>query len=199
MKTIKELLAEMLVEPVRNRLEEATDQEVSDLVKLVPSHHAVTFPEQMTQFLSWPAPDLPPLNRAANVAVNATGWVIGPANMTLFHRAMGKLMCGAGTASSNSTVQFLAGNTTNSLQSVTSAAWTWATITNGPSINIGSGSNSATIEIRSDQMPAKTNYLLLLVNNQCAQLFAAELICSGAAYSPASAYNNTSALAQQVM
>jgi len=199
----RELVRRALAEPAKNwqQLQPLTDdeREVAN-IKTVPAHHTVIGQtEQMSQFLAWPAADLPPLNRAANTTANATGWVVGPVNMSLFTRVLGKLMTGAGTSGSNTTVQFLCGNTTNSLQAVTGAAWTWTTVTNGPVINIGSTANSATIEMRADQMPTKTNYVLLLVNNQCAQLFAAELIASGATYSPASQYNNTSALAQSIM
>lgn len=184
-------------EPVLDQLD-ATEVEVAN-IKAVPKHYSSTFVEQLTQALSWPIPDLPPLNRAANTAVNATGWIVGPVNMGLFKRAMGKVFTGAGTATFNTTIQFLAGNTTNSLQAATGAAWTWTTITSGPVVILNSTASSATLEIRADQMTAATNYLALLVNNNCAQLFAAELIASQPAYSPASQYTNTSALVQTVM
>jgi hypothetical protein len=158
------------------------------------------FTEQLTQGLTWPAQDLPPLNRALNTAGNITGWIVGPVHMNTLKRAMGKLLCGAGTTNFNTGISFLAGNTSNSLQAATGAAWTWVTITSGPQINVvGPTANSATIEMRKDQMPAGTDWLALLVNNNCASLFAAEMICSQADYHPASQYNNTAALQQQVM
>ncbi|MDE2102047.1 MAG: hypothetical protein KGL39_32675 [Patescibacteria group bacterium] len=196
-----DLIRSMLVEPCRpaEHAGDPTDDECSRLIKLVPPHHSVTQPEQMTQFLAWPAQDLPPLNRAANTAANQTGWAVGPVNMSLFYRAMGKLSCGAGTAGCTTNCQFFAGNTSNSLQAITGAAWNWQAVPSGPIQTVTSTAGQVTIEMRSDQMPKNTNYLLMVVANQCAQLFDAQIICAGGAYRPSSQYNCTATLTQQVM
>ena len=177
------------------------DDEERRAILTVPAHGIVTFPEQLTQALAWPAQDLPPLNRAANTNTNATGgWLVGAVDMSRVYRAIAKLSIGAGTAANYVNAFFIAGNTTNSLQTITGAAWTWAAIANAATMNITNSLNTAqcTAEIRSDQLPANCRYLALQINNQCAQLFTAEIICAGGAYRPTSQYNCTATLGQSV-
>lgn len=145
------------------------------------------FTQQMSQALGITCAPLPPVNRAGNTNTNINGWVVGPLDMSKYRRAFGVMNVGAilgAGAPNTANVQFLAGNTTNSLQAVTGAAWSWATITNGPSVSVASNNNMATIEIRADQMPAASRYLALLINNNSATFFSAELFGGEAVYSP---------------
>lgn len=130
--------------------------------------------EQLSQQLTIPCLPLAPANRAGNTAVNITGWIAGPLDMSVVGRAMGMMNVGAilGAGAANTCCcQFLAGNTTNTLQAITGAAWSWATITNGANVSVSTNNNFATIEIRRDQMPANSRYLALLINNQSACFF----------------------------
>ncbi len=169
----------------------------------LPTHGVVTFPEQMTEMLAWPAADLPPLTRALNTTFNVpNGWSIGPIDMSKVYRAMAKVSVGSGSSLSGCTIvgAFFAGNTTNTLQTYTGAAWTWTQVTAAATINIAN-SNTATIctaEIRADQLPTGTRYLAFVINNQSSTVFAAEVICAGGAYRPTSQYNCTSVLRQAV-
>lgn len=165
-----------------------------------PAHGVVTFPEQLTQALTWPAQDLPALSRAANTAANMTGWIVAPIDMSRVYRALAKITVGSGTALCTTTGQFFAGNTTNSLQTVTGAAWTWAAVSGAATMNIANSATPTvcTAEIRADQLPANTRWLALVISNQCSTVFSAEVICAGGAYRPSSQYNNTAILGQSV-
>ena len=179
-----------------------TDEQERLAIKEVPAHGVVTFPEQLTQALAWPVQDLPPLNRAANTTFNVpVGWSMGPIDMSRVYRALAKVSVAAGTAGCTVTGAFFAGNTTNTLQTYTGAAWTWTQVTAGATINVASPNAAQTIctaEIRADQLPTGTRYLAFVINNQCACTFAAEIICAGGAFRPTSQYNNTVALGQSV-
>ena len=146
------------------------------------------FVQQLSQRLGFPCSPLNPANRAGNTNTNVNGWVVGPMDMNFYRRAMGMLNVGAilGAGAPNTcNVQFLAGNTSNTLQAITGAAWNWATITNGPSASISGNNNFATLEIRADQMPANSRYLALLINNNSATFFDAILFGADACYEPA--------------
>lgn len=178
-----------------------TDDDERRAILDVPYHGAMTFPEQLSQALAWPSNDLPALNRAANTTFNAAGWVVGPINMSRVYRALAKVTNGNGTGVGCTVVgAFFAGNTTNSLQAVTGAAWTWAQVTAGATINIANSAGVAvcTAEIRADQLPANTSWLMFVVNNQCACTFSVEVICAGGAYRPTFQYNCTSVLGQSI-
>jgi hypothetical protein len=146
------------------------------------------FTEQLSQQLGFPCLPLPPVNRAGNTNTNVNGWVVGPLDMSIYRRAMGFMnvgaMLGAGAANT-CCCQWLAGNTTNSLQAITSAAWAWQTVTNGANVSISTNNNFATIEIRADQLPNNQRYLALLINNQSACFFDAILVGGEACYEPA--------------
>lgn len=179
------------------------DEEERMAILQVPAHGIVTFPERLTEALAWPAADLPPLTRAANTTFNVpNGWSMGPVDMSRVYRAMAKVAVGSGSSLSGCTIvgAFFAGNTTNTLQTYTGAAWTWTQVTSGATINIAN-SNTATIctaEIRADQLPAGTRYLAFVINNQSSTVFGAEIICAGGAYRPTSQFNCTSVLGQSV-
>jgi len=146
------------------------------------------FTEQLSQQLAIACAPLAPANRAGNTNTNVNGWVAGPIDMAIYRRAFGMLnvgaMLGAGAANTCN-VAFLAGNTSNTIQAITGAAWNWQTITNGANVSISTNNNFATIEIRADQMPAGQRYLALLINNQSACFFDAWLLAGEACYEPA--------------
>lgn len=184
----------------RNPRDPWTDEDERQAILQTPVHGSVTFPEQLTQALTWPSQDLVALTRAANTTFNQAGWVVGPINMRSVYRALAKVTTGSGTAACTVVGAFFAGNTTNSLQTVTGAAWTWAQVTSGATINIANSATPTvcTAEIRSDQLPNNTSWLLFVVNNQCSTVFSAEVICAGGAYRPSSQFNNTAILGQSV-
>ncbi len=161
---------------------------------------ATPFTEQLTQCLAWPIGDLPPLNRASNTATNSSGWIVGPIDMSRFRRVMGRASTGVIVgASCTCVLTFLYGSAGNA-QSLGNVSDTgnWAQITSGPSVTLNANT-AGTIEIRADQMPANSRYLALLVNNNSAALFQAEVLGAATHYSPASQYNaNTTFLLQAV-
>jgi hypothetical protein len=178
------------------------DEEERLAVLQVPTHGVVTFPEQLTQALAWPVADLPALNRAANTTFNVpVGWAMGPIDMSRVYRVLAKATFGSGTgALCTATGAFFAGNTTNTLQTFTGAAWTWTQVTAGATMNVANIANVTicTAEIRADQLPSGTRYLAFVINNQSACTFSAEMIAAGGAYRPTSQFNNTVNLGQSV-
>lgn len=183
------------------RVEREGDEVVRRALLDLPTHHSMTFPEQLTQALSWPSQDLVALNRAANTTFCAAGWVVGPINTRNFYRLLAKVTAGSSTGTACTIVgAFFAGNTSNSLQAVTGAAWTWAQVTTGATINIANSATPTvcTAEIRADQFPSNTQWALFVINNQCASAFSAEVICAEGAYRPSSQFNNTAILGQSV-
>lgn len=152
------------------------------------------FTETMTQALAIPAADLPPLNRAANTATNSSGWIVGGVDMLKFRRVLGKVSTGVIVGSNCTCVlTFLASNTSNTLDT-----GNWAQVSSGPSVTLNANM-AGTIEIRADQLPQGKRYVALLINNNCAALFQAELLCGEASYKPASDNNINTTLLQQAV
>lgn len=151
----------------------------------------------MTQALAFPAKAFPPANYAANTCTTnaANSWIVGPLDMSIFRRALGIVNIGATVgASCTVTATFMASSNSN-----TSNTTSWTQVSGGPSVS-NTANTVITIEMRSDQMPSGSRYLLLLVNNQCATFFDALLIGGECCYKPASQQNvNTTLLNQAVM
>jgi len=147
--------------------------------------------ETMTQSFAIPKA-LPPANYGANAVANAAGLVTGALDMGILRRAMGIVNVGVTVgASCTVTATFLASNSSNTL-----CTGLWTAITNGPSI-APTANTIGTVEIRADQMPSGTRYLMLLCNPICASFFGATLVGDVSAYKPASTYSaNTSFLTQ---
>lgn len=149
----------------------------------------MAFTEQISQQCGITCLPLPPASRAGNTNTNIAGWIVGPLDMGIYRRAFGTLNVGAilGAGAPNSVnVQFLAGNTSNTLCTdiTNTTIWTWNTVANGPSVSVASNNNFATVEIRADQLPTGKRYLALLVNNNSASNFSAELFGFEAGYKP---------------
>lgn len=151
----------------------------------------------LTQQLGFNAADLPALSRASNTANNSSGWIVGPVDMSLFKRVMGKAsFSGTQGAGCTATISFLCANTSN-----TSCCGSWLPVTGGPSLSVTANTfPSLAIEMRSEQMNAGTRYLALLVQNQCTVVFNAEVICDSGVQLPVSNNNvNTTFLVTSVM
>lgn len=185
----------------KNPWDEVGDEEARQAILDVPTHYSMTFPEQLTQALTFPVEPLGALNRAANTTFNVpVGWSAGPIDMSKLRRAMAIVTGGGSSTAAGCTLNggWFAGNTTNTLQTFTGAAWTWAQT--GATINVANtlAPFICTSEIRADQMPAGTRYLAFVLNNNCAAVFDCILLAGDAAYMPASQYNNTVILGQSV-
>lgn len=156
----------------------------------------MAFTESITQRTGFPAADLPPLNRASNTNNTniASCWFVGPLDMSIFRRAFGKISTGVVVgASCTISAYFMASANSN-----TSNTTSWTQVAGGPSVTINANM-MGTIEMRTDQMPSGSRYLALLVNNQCASLFQAELFGQDSDQKPASNQNlNTTTLIQAV-
>lgn len=181
--------------------DEITDDEARLVIMEVPAHGITTFPEQMTQALAFPVEPLGALNRAANTTFNVpVGWSIGAIDMSRLYRAMVVVTGGGSSTGAGCTLNggWFAGNTTNSLQTYTGAAWTWTQT--GATINVANTLTAfhCTSEIRADQMPSNTRYLAFVLNNNCATVFDCVAVCAGGAYRPSSQFNNTAILGQSV-
>lgn len=141
-----------------------------------------TFGDQLTEYLSWPAQDLPGANRANNT----TPYVVGPVQANLFRRFIAKMVVSGITGLANATLTIQACNTSNgSFVNVTTTG-------TPPVINTGNAATpvAATAEIRVDQLPAGTQYVQAAVLVQAnSAVVGAELICADANYDPAKQYN----------
>lgn len=157
----------------------------------------MAYTETLTQGLAMPAAALPPANRAANTNNTnlQTCWYVGPANMSNLKRALGIVNVGVTVgAACTITATFMSSANSNTLNTSS-----WTAVANAALATCNTSNQVLTVEIRNEQMPAGQPYLALLVNNQCAAFFGAELFGGESAAKPASQFNvNTTLLAQSV-
>lgn len=145
------------------------------------------FTQQVSQECGIACAPLSPQNYAVNTNTNINAWTSAPLDMLMYKRAFGLLnvgvIVGAGAANTVNAA-FLAGNTSNTLQAVTGAAWNWATISGGPTLSFSGNINFGTLEMRSDQLPSGQRYLAMIVSNIQAAFFDAWLLGFASEYKP---------------
>jgi hypothetical protein len=145
------------------------------------------FTEQLTQALAIPAAVLPPVNRANN----ATAYTVGPVDMSKYKRVMALVKCGVLTGSANVQAYFQTCSVSNG---------TFANISGGNTVTLSTNNQTATLELRSDQITAGDRYLQLAVLVNANSAFCDALILGGeAAYKPANAGDVGSNLTRVVL
>ncbi len=139
--------------------------------------------ERMSEFLSWPAPDLSPANKANN----ATAYTVGPISAAQFPAAdfirfLGRISVGVLTGAANVTAYLQASNTYNG---------TYANISSTNATQFINTSNTAAwVECRADQLPASNAFVQMAILVQANSAFIqGELQCVTAHYKPASQFN----------
>lgn len=141
-----------------------------------------TYGDQLTEYLSWAAQDLPGANRANNT----TAYVVGPVLVNQFRRFIAKMVVSGITGTANASLYLQACNTSNGTFTNISATNQAVLINTGNAATPVAG----TVECRADQLPAGSQYIQAAVLVQAnSAVVGAELICADANYDPAKQYN----------